>query len=254
MTVRATAVCNAQQPFYTDDADVTAKGKFQLQFATQFDVLQRSSYPSLRQNTADFALTYGLGNGVEIGLDTPVLSIFNSHVASPKTAMGIGDTTIYLKYNFLKEREGSWLPAMTANMNVRFPTGDANRQLGSGLTNYWLNAIMQKSLSKQTMLRMNAGMLFAGNTLTGVVGIKTRGRVFTGGASIVKRFSEKFDFGAEVTGAVTSNFLVSKGQLQVLFGGNYSLKKNLTLDFGLIGGWFPASPRVGVQLGFSANF
>ena len=252
--VGASATCNAQQPFYTDDADVTEKGKFHLQFRNEFDVLQRSSYPSLRQNTADFSLAYGLGTGMEMGPDSPVISIFNSRVTSPKTATGIGDITVHLKYNFLKEREGSWLPAMTANMNVQFPTGDASRQLGSGLTDYWLNTIMQKSLSQKTKLRMNAGILFAGNTLTGVIGIKTRGRVFTGGASIVKQFTDKLDFGAEVTGEVTSNFLLSRGQLQVLVGGNYALKKNLTLDFGLIGGRFPASPRVGAQLGFSADF
>ena len=250
----ASVTCGAQQPFFTDDADVTEKGKFHMEFRNEFDVLQRSSYPSLRQNTADLTLAYGFGTGIELGVESPIISIFNSHVTIPKTAMGIGDTNVYLKYNFLKEREGSWLPAMAATMNIEFPTGDERRQLGSGLTDYWLNTIMQKSLSEQTKLRLNAGILFAGNTLTGVIGIKSRGRVFTGGASIVKQFTDKLDFGAEVTGEVTSNFLLSRGQLQFLVGGNYALKKNLTLDFGLIGGRFPASPRVGAQLGFSADF
>jgi len=46
----------------------------------------------------------------------------------------------------------------------------------------------------------------------------------------------------ELTGAVTSNFQLSKGQLQALAGGNYAIRKNLTLDFGLVAGRFAASP------------
>ena len=36
----------AQQPFVTDDADVTAKGKFHLQVSDEYDLLQRALYPA----------------------------------------------------------------------------------------------------------------------------------------------------------------------------------------------------------------
>ncbi|MEP6706643.1 MAG: hypothetical protein ABJC05_03945, partial [Pyrinomonadaceae bacterium] len=91
-------------------------------------------------------------------------------------------------------------------------------------------------------------------TTTGVVGIKTRGTVLTGGASLVKQFTPKLDLGAEMTGALTRNLDLSKGQLQVLFGGNYALTKKATFDFGIVGGRFAASPRAGVQLGISLDF
>jgi hypothetical protein len=139
-------------------------------------------------------------------------------------------------------------------MNIEFPTGDASRQLGSGLTDYWLNTIAQKSLTKRTKLRTNAGIRFAGNTLTGVIGIKTRGKVFNAGTSVVREFTSKLKLGAELTGAVSSNFRLNKGQLQTQIGGKYELKKGLSLDFGVIGGHYPASPRVGLQLGFSRDF
>ncbi|HZT57953.1 MAG TPA: hypothetical protein VFA21_04925, partial [Pyrinomonadaceae bacterium] len=45
----APAAARAQQPFYTDDADVTDKGKFHLQVANEFDVLQRALYPGKTQ-------------------------------------------------------------------------------------------------------------------------------------------------------------------------------------------------------------
>ena len=244
----------AQQPFYTDDADVTEKGKFHLQVSNEYDVLQRSSYPAKTQNLSVFELDYGLFKGVEIGVDAPLLAIHKARITRPRTALGIGDVNFHLKYNFYKEREDSKWPALALNMSIEFPTGDASKQLGSGLTDYYLNGILQKSLTKKTKLRMNGGILFAGNETTGVIGIRTRGRVFTAGSSLVKQFTRRLDLGAEITGAVTGNFQLSKGQLQALVGGNYALRKNLTFDFGIVGGRFSASPRAGAQLGFSLDF
>jgi len=176
----------AQQPFVTDDADVTPKGHFHFEFSNEFDLLQRSSFPSLKQNTADFELDYGLLEGVELGIAAPLLTIFNAAGTSPKTPTGIGDLNLSLKYNFRKERENSRIPAMTVALNFELPTGDTERQLGSGLADFYINGILQKTLRKQTKLRLNAGILFSGNSATGVIGIRARGAVFTGGGSLVK--------------------------------------------------------------------
>ncbi len=89
---------------------------------------------------------------------------------------------------------------------------------------------------------------------SGELGIKVRGRVFTAGSSLVKQFTKKLDLGVEITGAVTGNFILSQGQLQGLFGGNYALTHKMTFDFGIVGGRFAASPRVGVLLGLSIDF
>jgi hypothetical protein len=244
----------AQQPFYTDNADVTEKGKLHFQFGNEYDLLQRASYPAKTQNTAVFELDYGLFKGVEVGVDAPLLAVHSAAGVNPRTAVGIGDLDIHLKYNFYTEHESSRLPAMTLSMSIELPTGDTSKQLGSGFTDYFLNGILQKSLTRKTTLRLNGGILFAGNTTTGEIGIRTRGRVFTAGSSLVRQFTKKLDLGAEITGAMTSNFQLSKGQLQGLFGGNYLIRKNLTFDFGIVGGRFAASPRAGVQLGISLDF
>jgi len=245
---------NAQQPFYTDDADVTDKAKFHFQLSNEYDILQRAAHPSLRQNTSVFELDYGLLNGVEVGVDGPLIAISKSPVATPGTVFGFGDLDFHVKYNFLKEREGSRRPALAATLNVELPTGNAREQLGSGLTDYFLNGILQKTVTRKTRLRLNGGVLFAGNTTTGEIGIKVRGRVFVGGASLVKQITPKLDLGGEVTGAVTSSLKLSRGQLQTLMGGNYAVTKKMTFDFGIVAGKFAASPRVGVQLGVSIDF
>ena len=245
---------HAQQPFVTDDADVTDKGKWHLQVSDEYDLLQRALYPAKAQNTTNIAIDYGLWHGVEIGFAPPLLALHSSHIISPQTVFGLSDSTLHVKYNFYKEREGSRWPALTISAVVQFPTGNQTKHLGTGLTDYYVNGILQKSVSDKTKLRLNGGILFAGNTINGLLGIRARGRVFTGGGSIVKQFSRRLDLGAELTGAVTSNFQLSRGQLQALVGGNYELRKGLTLDFGLVGGHFNASPRAGAQLGFSLDF
>ncbi len=244
----------AQQPFITDDTDTTPKGKFHFEFSNEFDWLQRSSFPNLRQNTADFELDYGLFENVEIGIATPLLTIFNAPGTVPKTVSGIGDTNVSLKYNFLRERENSRRPALAIGLNLELPTGDADRQLGSGLADLYLNGILQKSLTKNTKLRLNGGVLFSGNETTGAVGIKTRGTVLTAGSSIVRQFNSKLQLGLELTGAMAKDLQLGKGELRSTLGGNYQLRENVSLDFGIIGGKYEASPRVGLQIGLSVDF
>ena len=246
--------CHGQQPFVTDNADVTPKRHFHFEFSNELDRLQRSSFPILRQNTADFELDYGLFSGVEVGIESPLLTIMSTSDTVPRQATGIGDTNLSLKYNFLTEREHSRWPALAIAMNLELPTGSVSRQLGSGLADFYMNGVMQKSLTAKTTLRLNGGILFSGNETTGVIGIKTRGTVFTGGGSLVRQFTPKLDLGVEITGAETRNFDLAKGQLQMLVGGNYNLRKNMTFDFGVVAGKYVASPRVGVQLGISIDW
>lgn len=244
----------AQQPFITDDTDVTPRHKLHFEFSNEFDVLPRSSFPNLKQNTADAELDYGLFRNFEVGIEAPVLTIVNDHSAPFRRPTGLGDVNLSFKYNYLREREGSWRPALAVTFNLEMPTGDVNRQLGSGLADFYVNNVLQKSVTKNTKLRLNGGLLFSGNETTGVIGLKSRGLVLTGGASLVRQFTPKLDLGVEVTGAVTRNLQLGKGQLQTMVGGNYALSKKMTFDFGIVGGRYAASPRVGVQLGFSVDF
>jgi hypothetical protein len=246
---------SAQLPFYTDDADTTPKGKFHIEIYNEHDLLPQSAYPTKRQNTAVFTVDYGITNRLEFGVNAPLITLINSRIVSPQNVSGIGDTQFGLKYNFLTEREGSKRPAMSAVLYVEAPTGDTRKELGSGLTDYWLYGILQKSLTKKTKGRLNGGILFSGNSSTGLIGIQSsRGHIYTANGSIVREFSDRLTLGAELFGAVTSTFALDRGQLTTQVGGDYALTKKLTLSFGLLGGRFSASPRVGAQLGFAYDF
>lgn len=244
----------AQQPFITDDADTTPKGHFHFQFSNEFDLLQRISFPSTKQNTAVFELEYGLLDRLEVGVDAPLITIFNAPGSTPSRPTGIGDTNLSLKYNFLKEREHSRLPAMAIVANVEFPTGDTTNGLGSGLIDFYMNGILQKSATKHTTLRLNGGILFAGTATTGVEGFQTRGTVLTGGGSVVKQSNPKLLLGVELVGASTRKLDLGKALLQTTIGGNYQFRGNASFDFGVVAGKHEGSPHLGALVGISVDF
>ena len=241
----------AQLPFYTDDPAVTEPGKWHFEFFNEYDLLQHQ-YPNIRQNTANYKLNYGLPFNLELDVDVPYLAIYRA--VGVADAVGGGDTNFGIKWEFHKESPGSALPALGASLYIEFPTGDAKNQLGSGLTDYWLNLIAQKSLSDKTRINFNAGYLFAGNTSTGVLGIETaRGHVYIGGLSMLHDFTPRLTLGGEIYGGYTDNGNLGRSQLQFLIGGQCLIRPGLSFDFGVLGGKYVASPRVGVQIGFSVD-
>jgi len=115
--------------------------------------------------------------------------------------------------------------------------------------------VLQNSLTKRTTGRVNGGILFSGNQSTGLIGIETtRGQIFTGNGSLTRNFTPRLRLGAELFGAVTTNFALSRGQLEGQIGGGYTLSQKLELTFGVLGGRYAASPRLGLQVGFAYDF
>ena len=242
----------AQMPFYTDDPEVTARGTLHFEFFNELDGLHSSEFPNLRQNTANFKLNYGLPHDLELDLDAPHLSIFRA--ARTQGAAGIGDANLGLKWKFHSASTGSHIPVLATSFYVEFPTGNERQQLGSGLTDYWLNFIAQEPFTDKTKLNMNLGILFAGNTSTGVVGVQTtRGQVYTSGVSLLHDFRPRLTLGGEVFAAVADTPGLSRTQLQFLGGGQYAIRDGFSLTFGLIAGKYTASPRIGGQLGFAVD-
>jgi hypothetical protein len=243
----------AQLPFYTDDPAVTQPGTLHFEFFNEFDGLQSSQYPNLRQNTANFKLNYGLPYRLELDIDAPYLSIMRT-AGAPNSA-GPGDTELGIKWNFRSVSQSSHIPALGASLYIEFPTGNKREQLSSGLTDYWLNFIAQEPLTEKTRINVNLGFLFAGNTSTGVVGVQTaRGHVYTGGLSLLHDFNPRLTLGGEVYGGIADNIGLGRRQLQGLVGGQYSIRNGFGLTFGVLGGKYEASPRIGGQFGFAVDF
>jgi len=90
--------------------------KFHLQLSNEYDILQRSAYPGLRQNTTVFELDYGLLKDVEIGVDGPLIAISNSHVTTPQTRLVSAIWTCTSNITFSKSERVRVLPALAATL------------------------------------------------------------------------------------------------------------------------------------------
>jgi len=238
----------AQQPFATDDAEVTDAGHWHFQFSNEYDVLQKSAAPNLRQDWSNFVFQYGLAHNLEVNVDFPLIAIENSRGTSD--VFGFGDIDFAAKWKLAAEEPGRKHPAFTVNVAVEAPTGSEKKQLGSGLTDYGVNLVLQKTLAAGTLLHVNAGIQFAGNTQTGVVGIRTPGTVLSSGVSVTRDFSPALHLGLDLNGAEVHDGGPLERQLQLTAGGNYAVYADDTFDFGLVVGWRGA-PRIGVIVGIS---
>jgi hypothetical protein len=246
------AALPAQMPFYTDDTEVTEKGVWHFEFFNEFDGLQSSLYPDLRQNTFNYKVNYGLPHNLEADFDAPYLAIYRTD--GSQSSSGPGDTNMGIKWKFHKAPGPLSSPALAASFYIEFPTGNTREQLGSGLTDYWLNFIAQEPLTDKTRVTANVGFLFAGNTSTGILGVQTtRGHVYTGGLSALHDLSPRLTLGGEIYGGVSDNTGLAKEQLQGLAGGQYSLRDGLAFTFAILGGSHVASPKVGGQVGFELD-
>ena len=243
---------HAQMPFYTDDTSLTDPKKLHIEIFDEFDGLQSSQYPDLSQNTANVRFNFSPLKRLELDIDAPYLNI--NRAPGAQSSRGVGDTDLGAKFILHEAADDSVLPAVAASFYVEFPTGNAKQELGSGLTDYWLNVIVQKPLSDSTRINVNVGLLFAGNTSTGAVGIQTRrGQVYTGGVSLLHDVTSRLTLGGEVYGGVSDGAGQDKTQLQALLGGQFAIRDGLTLCFGVLGGKYGATPRLGGQIGFAID-
>src|SRR5205823_13153354 len=88
----------AQQPFYTDDADVTPEGKAHVEMFDEYDWLPPLQAPHVQQNAFNIRINYGLTERLELDLDTPLITILNDSTTTARRANGIGDTNFVVKF------------------------------------------------------------------------------------------------------------------------------------------------------------
>ena len=248
---RASPSLRAQQPFLTDDPNVTAKGKVHLESYNQFAVLPVIARPGLSQDTTNLVVQYGLLERVEVNVDIPLILIVNDRASG--NAFGLGDLDFAVKVRLLDETPGTLWPAVAVTVAMELPTGSASRGLGSGFTDFGVNTIYQKTLAKGTTLQANLGYQFNGNTLTGDIGIRTVGRIVSGGVSVAHDVAPFLRLGLDLNGALVKDTGSGGRQLQLTVGGNYTLSEDGTLDFALATGWF-SSPRFALLIGVAEQF
>ena len=142
---------------------------------------------------------------------------------------------------------------MALSMTVQAPTGDADRDIGSGVAMTWIEAAIGEAIASRTKLHVNIGFMPTGNPSIGALGINARrGKILTFGGSVTTDASRRLKVGAEIDGATTTTGDPAH-QLHALVGGNYDLGHGRTLDAGALVGYFRRTPRIGVLAGITVT-
>ncbi len=242
---------HAQQPFVVDDAEVTAPRIWHVELSTQVDLLRSTARPALWQTTTDVELDVGVAPRVELAVLVPLIGLVSETPDGRRLAAGIGDTSFGAKMRFTKSPDARH--AFAGSVSIEVPSGDRQRELGSGLVDYGVNLISQHRLDSRWTARLNGGLVLAGNTQTGAVGIKERGTVIIGGGSLVAQATQRVHLGGEMTIGWSEKASLGGSYVSAQLGGNVVLQEGCTLDLALSTGWFDVSPRVGVQAGLSID-
>lgn len=251
VVVTGAAPALAQQPFLVDDADVAARRQWHVEISSQVDALRPTARPALWQHVLEWEVDYGVAERLELAVLAPVVSLVSDGAGGRAAAHGPGDATIAAKWRFTRAPDAVHALALSASLEL--PTGSRRRGLGSGLVDYGLNLVSQHAVHPRATVRVNGGVVLAGNTLTGAVGIRERGTVLTGGASIVAPLGRRVQAGGELTLAWSQKASLGGSAIGWQIGTNIGVGQGRSIDASVLGGWFDASPRAGFQIGLSVD-
>jgi cobalt/nickel transport protein len=227
----------AARPLTTDDAWTVEKGKFQLEAG--FDASRQDNHDE-EYNPA-MTLTYGLLERMDVGIGSGYLFL------NPKEGEhenGFADTDLKVKYRLIDDKD--WVPAFAFTGKLKIPTASKSKGLGSGKTDFSINAITTKNISKKLALHLNLGYTFIGeNHVDNELNY-----------SLAAQFSvtEKWALVAEIMGVNNLNGRTGDDPLSGLIGTYYALTENIILDVGVEIGMTKAAPDFRITAGFTWLF
>jgi hypothetical protein len=143
------ASCFAAHPLVTDDTGTLGKSGMQMEvnvdrswsksgasFSRSRVISPRTENTATvsRETLANLTLTYGWADQVDVSLNLPYQYVDATNSAK---AQGIGDTGLELKWRFL-EKNGI---SLALKPQLLLPTGNEQRELGSGRVSYGAMAV-----------------------------------------------------------------------------------------------------------------
>ncbi|MBC7842922.1 MAG: hypothetical protein H7099_11440 [Gemmatimonadaceae bacterium] len=185
---------------------------------------------------------------MEVGFDVPLIVL----VRSGDATAGGGDLNLTAKW-VVREPTDSTATRLAVSGAIELPTGNAARGFGSGVADYDVNFVAEWPHSVGGTLRANAGIQFAGNTLTGLVGIPDRGVVVSAGGSGTWSIDSRASIGLEVTGYQGRSRIAADRELRAQGALVLLVTDDAAVAVSLQRGWF-ASPLLLAQLGCVLDF
>jgi cobalt/nickel transport protein len=144
---------HAARPLTTDDTWTVEKGEFQLEMGV--DATRQDNHD--REYSPSSTLTYGLLERMDVGIGSGYLFV---DPKEDKKEKGFSDTELKVKYRPIDEK--GWRPAFALTGMLKIPTAKESKGLGSGKTDFGINAILTKNFGERLALHLNLGHTFIG--------------------------------------------------------------------------------------------
>lgn len=140
--------------------------------------------------------------------------------------MGLGDITMFGKYQLLKETDD--VPTVSLRLAVKAPSGDSGRFFGSGHTDFGAGLAVEKTLSPHWIVYANLNGIFPTGSIAGLPlqpamsGIVAAEYLWTSKVSLVMQFDY---YSSPFHG--TGSPVLDNGVTEVTAGFSYLLRENL---------------------------
>jgi hypothetical protein len=221
LSLMTSNVSHAVHPLITDDAELQGKGGFQLELNSEYG-REKESGRKVDEVKITVITTYGLLDDIDLILTVPHLFIRTRTLEEKHKDQGISDIVLEAKWRFY-EKDGL---AMAIKPGLALPTGNENKELGTGKVTYSSYLIASKELHPWEF-HMNLGYIRNENRVDERKDIWHAS--FAVGMEVIKDLEIVGNIGVERNRDKTS-----KTPPAFLIGGViYTLYKNFDLDFGI---------------------
>lgn len=150
----------AGPPLITDEAETLDKGEAEIELTAEFSV-DKDYVDEVKieeqESEVQAKVIYGIVDNLELELEVPYLWVKEKEDgAETFNESGMGDVGLELKWRFYNEDDLSFAlkPA------VAFPTGDSDKELGTGNVSYGLSFLTSKEFdSAHLAFHLNVGIM-----------------------------------------------------------------------------------------------
>ena len=210
----------AAHPLITDDAFTQGKGKFQFELNGEYS---HKNECFVVEDEAEIAatLTYGVNDQIDVILGIPYIYEREKN-SETTTNNGFSDTSVALKWRFY-EKAGL---SLALKPGVTLPTGNDEKELGSGRVTYSVFFIATKEIALFAF-HLNLGYKRNENK------VDERDDLWHASLAGEMKISKKLKAVANIGVETNSDRCSSIDPVFIIVGIIYSIRENLDVDFGI---------------------
>lgn len=229
-------------PLITDDTGTQGKGRFQIEVFGEYGHDRKETAANDNTDLA-VTLTYGISAPVDLILNIPYQSWQTSSSDSRARGNGLSDRAIETKWRFYESRGLSF--ALKPGFTI--PTGDEEKDLGSGKADYYLYFIASDEIEPWAF-HVNLAYMRNNNRENDREAIWHASLAST--VDVWKNVKIVGDTGVETNPESSSN----NPPVYILGGLIYSPWETFDIGFGIKGGLTETEPDIAVRGGITWRF